>query len=197
MITTLLLPALEHVINRALRNDPNALIRLSRIKDQIIAIECTDWRLRFYLIPDVHGLQFYKAIPTKPDTTIKGTLNHFLNLAIRGANTDTLFHYPVDISGNTHNIEALREIFKKLDIDWEERLSHYLGDVVAHKLFFHLKQASRSGKNVAQKLQENTKEYLHFEARNLLTQKEANDFYQKISTLRDDVERLAARLQYV
>jgi len=194
MLLTLLLPAIESIVNRALCSDPEALAKIATMKNQVIEINCTDWKMRFFILVDSQGLQFYKNYSAKANTVIHGTLNHFLPIFMKGADTKTLFNYPIDISGNTHNIEVLRDAFKNLDIDFEEKLSHFLGDGVAHKLCFKLKEAKKTLENTAKKMELQTKEYIHYEAKNGVSQKQAERFYAEVATLRDDVDRMAARL---
>lgn len=190
----LLLPTLEKIINRALRYDAGALAKLASIRNQIIEVNCQDWRIKFFIICESDGLHFEKKISGKPNTCIDGTLSHFLHIFIKGANTPTLFEYPIDITGSTHNIEVLRDIFKHLDLDIEERLSHFLGDSLAHKLFFHTKKTAKAISHAGETLLQQSKEYIHCEARNLVTRKQAEQFYTDITTLRNDADRLEAIL---
>ena len=194
MILKLLLPTLENSINNALKNDGEALIQISTLKNQIIKIDCTDWNLFFYMIPTENGLQFYEHHEGTTDTEISGKLSHFLQLFIKGAGTSALFEHPVDIRGNTHNITVLRDVFKNLDLDLEEKLSHFLGDQLAHKLCFYAKETKKALKDKSRALSEQIKEYLHFEAKYVISQKRVEQFYQDIARLRDDVDRLEARL---
>ncbi|OGT41815.1 MAG: hypothetical protein A3F13_07730 [Gammaproteobacteria bacterium RIFCSPHIGHO2_12_FULL_40_19] len=195
MILTLLLPTLEIIINRALKCDPDALTKIASLKNQVIEVNCEDWNMIFYIIPDSQGLQFHKKYSGEVNTTIRGTLNHFLHIFVKGADTKTLFQYPIDINGNTHNVEVLRDAFKNIDIDWEERLSHYLGDAIAHKVCFHFKKAKKMLEKSAENVVDQTKEFIHFEARNLVSNKQAEKLYADIATLRDDVDRIEARIK--
>ncbi len=197
MILMLLLPTLEIIINRALRCDPDALAKIASLKNQVIEVSCEDWNMVFYIIPDAQGLQFHKKYSGKVDTTLHGTLNHFLHIFVKGADTKTLFEYPIDIHGNTHTIEVLRDAFKNIDIDWEERLSHHLGDVIAHKICFHFKKSKKTLEKSIENVVDQTKEFIHFEARNLVSNKQAEQFYADIATLRDDVERMEARMKHL
>ena len=193
MILTLLLPALETIINRALKCDPDALAKLSPIKNQVIKIHCTDWKFRFFIVIDSNGLQFHKKYFSQENTLIESTGNNFLHIFIKGADTKTLFDYPMTISGNTHNLEVLRDAFKNLDLDLEEKLSQIVGDVAAHKLFSHAKNAKNSVCETSEKLTDQIKEYIYFEAKHFPTRKQVEGFYQDIAKLRDDVERLEAK----
>ena len=195
MILTLLLPTLEIIINRALKCDPDALAKIASLKNQVIKVNCEDWNMIFYIMPDSQGLQFHKKYSGEVNTTIVGTLHHFLNIFVKGADTKTLFQYPIEIKDNTHNVEVLRDAFKNMDIDWEERLSHHLGDTIAHKICFHFKKAKKTLDKSTGNLVNQTKEFIHFEARNLVSNKQAEQFYADIAVLRDDVERMEARIK--
>lgn len=190
----LFLPALETIVNRALKADPDSLAKITSIKNQVIEINCTDWNMVFYIAPHSQGLQFYKKAPGEINTIVRGTLNNFLHIFIKGADTKTIFNYPIDIEGNTHTIEVLRDAFKNLDIDFEERLSHFLGDEIAHKLCLHLKTAKNTLKKSAENITDQTKDYIHYEARNLISTKQVEKFYANVAKLRDDVERTEARI---
>ena len=194
MIITLALPLIEKIANAALKHDPNALTKLATIENQVIQVQCTDWRIIFHIIPTKSGLLFEKKPPTEPNTVIKSTLPNFLKLLSKGAETSSLFHYPVDISGSTRDLEVLRDVFANLDIDWEEALSQHVGDVIAHKLCFHANKAIDVKNKTKQKLGENITEYLHYEARALPTGDELEKFYQDIATLKNDIDRLEAKI---
>ena len=194
MIVTLLLSALETIINRALRCDPDALEKISALQKKIIEVDCTDWKIKFYIICDNNELQFHQKCGERPNTTIQGSLNHFLHIFMRGANTPTLFEYPIDISGDTHIIEVLRDIFKNLDLDLEEKLSGLIGDSLAHNIFFHAKQAKKILGDTNEKMTEQLKEYIYFETKHFPTKKQLEKFYKEVSTIRDDVERVEVKL---
>lgn len=196
MILTILLPALEKIVNAALKNDPDALTKIASIKNQVIKIHCEDWKMTFYIVPSENGLQLHQKYFRADNTAITGTLNNFLNLFLKGADTKNLFHYPVEITGNTHNIEVLRDTFQSIDIDWEEKLSHYLGDVLAHKICTKIKKARNAIENSGEKLTEQAAEYIHYEAKNLVSKKQAEQFYKDVAKLRNDVERLESRLMH-
>lgn len=194
MILTLLLPAIETICNRALLCDRDALDKIQSIQHQVIKIECVDWNMIFYIIPDENGLQFHATYSSKTDTVIQGKLSDFLALFMKGATTASLFQHPVTIEGNTHTIEVLRDAFKNIDIDWEARLSHFVGDVLAHKICRHVKNTKNTIEKSAQTVTEQTKEFIFCEAKNLISQKQAEHFYQDVHTLRHDVERMDARI---
>lgn len=194
MILTFLLPAIENIMNRALKSDSDALAKIASLKNQVLKINCDDWRMRFFIILSPQGLQFHSKYAGEVNTMITGTLNNFLHIFMKGADTKSLFNYPINVEGNTHNIEVLRDVFRNIDIDFEEKLSHYVGDSLAHKLCFYLKNTKQCLKKSVENIENQTKEYIHYEAKNLISKKQVEQFYADVATLRDDVERFEARI---
>ncbi len=191
---TLLLPPIESLINRAIQSDPDALRKISALKNQVIKINCADWNISIFILPNESGLQFESKYDGKINTEIAGTLNHFFKLVLNGADQKALFQYPVEINGNTHTIEVLRDIFKNLDCDLEEQVSKILGDIAAHKLFFHVNKTLHTTKNMSQKLKSNLKEFIYFESKSFPTKKQVENLYTDIAILRNDVERAEIRI---
>ena len=101
----------------------------------------------------------------------------------------------VEISGNVGLAQKLQSIFRGMEIDWEEYLSHFVGDIAAHKLGNFLKGMNRfviaSGKTIGMDISE----YLRFEKEALLDKTEVDEFNQAVDVLRNDVERLQKRLE--
>lgn len=192
----LLLPPIENIINRALLADPAARAKIAAIQHQAIEINCIDWKIKFYIFCGDGTLQFEKKSFRTADTVVTGTLNHFFNLFMKGASNKTLFEYPIDIVGNTHNLEILRNAFENLDLDVEEKLSSLLGDALAHKLCFHVKKTHHNARDTQEKLKEQIKEYIYCEAKHFPTRKKVEKFYTDIARLREDVERMEIKIKY-
>ena len=186
---TLLLSPIESLVNRVIHSDPDALQKIASLKNQAIKIDCTDWNIALFILPNESGLQFENKYDGKINTEIVGTLNHFFKLILNGSDQKALFQYPVEIKGNTHTIEVLRDAFKSLDCDLEEQLSKILGDATAHQLFFHAAETKNTLKSISQKLKNNLQEFIYFESKSFPTKKQVEKFYTDVATLRDDVER--------
>jgi ubiquinone biosynthesis protein UbiJ len=100
----------------------------------------------------------------------------------------------VRIDGDNQSAQRFSKALASLDIDWEEQLSHVTGDIAAHEIGRGVRAALHEGRRVASTGRENLSEYLTEEARLLPHRLEIEDFLAEIDTLRDDSERLAARI---
>ncbi len=190
----LALIGLESAINAACNLDPDTQQALAKLKGHVVKIIIRDWLIEFYLLPQTHGVQLVKHTHLPVDTTISGNLFSLLKISQSKGSSQSLFENQIDISGDTDLGVKIRDILRHIDIDWEEHLSKFVGDGVAHKAMFHLKRLLRIGQRSADTLTDNVKDYLHDESACFPSTQEAENFYAEIGTTRDDVDRLEARV---
>ena len=100
----------------------------------------------------------------------------------------------MQIEGDTELAHRIGKILGAMDVDWEEQLSHYTGDLVAHDIGNLVRGAVRWGRNSADTLGRDLQEYLQEELRLLPVRTEIEAFLADVDRLRDDVERLQARI---
>ena len=89
----------------------------------------------------------------------------------------------------------MQKIIVELDIDWEEVLSEYTGDILAFQIHQKTLQAAGLFKQGLQSFMQTNSEYLREEARITPTQPEFDDFQQQLHNLRQGVDRSEARLR--
>jgi ubiquinone biosynthesis protein UbiJ len=191
----LFLPGLEALLNRYLRLDPDTIKRIAKLQGKTIEINISDWNITFFIAPTQDGLQLNTQTPQTPDCIIHGKLFDLIQSVQSNQKKARLSQRKIFIRGDIHIAEALQEILKRMDIDWEEHFSHYLGDSLAHKSVSLLKQAQNLVSRSLNLFKENFRDFIHEEAELSPTPEIVEDMYQKISTLRDDTERLEARVQ--
>ena len=188
--------ALESALNRYLRLDPDATRRLAALHGKVVGLEVLGAGLRLYLVPDeAGGLQVLPPSDAPPDCWLRGTP---LDLARSGdlrAGAGQIFEGRVRIEGDTGLAQRFGTILADLDIDWEEQLSRLTGDVVAHEVGRAARAAVRYAGRSRETVEQNVREYLQEEARVLPTRFEVQELLDAVDVLRDDVERLGARIE--
>ena len=78
--------------------------------------------------------------------------------------------------------------------DWEEELSRLVGDVAAHRLGSVARGLADWGLKAADTLALDAGEFLTEESRQIPTRYELEEFLDAVDTMRNDVDRLEARL---
>jgi ubiquinone biosynthesis protein UbiJ len=81
-----------------------------------------------------------------------------------------------------------------MDIDWSEPLADILGDELAYQLQISGNSFIKWGRESIKSFSMNVSEYLQEESRDVLTDTELEIFNTNVDQLREDVDRLQARL---
>jgi ubiquinone biosynthesis protein UbiJ len=186
---------LEAAINRYLGLDPGTGERLAALDGRVIALELLGLDLR--LLFRVHGrrIDVVDDPELKPDTVLRGTPLGVARLGLgRGNAAGTLFSGEVEIAGDVETGQAFKGVLDAIDIDWEEQLARFTGDVIAHQAGNAARVAGRWLDRVRLTLEQDLSEYLQEELRVVPTRIEIENLVEAIDRLAMDTERLEARL---
>lgn len=189
------LAALETAINHYIALDPEGAARLGPLAGRLIAFEFKGFGNRLYFIPGAEGFQIFGAYDAEPDCLLRGTSLALARLGLGGRKEDALFSGQVEVEGDTALAQRFGDFMAGLEIDWEEQMSRLTGDALAHALGSRLRAAGHWGRRSLDILGLDLKEYLQEEGRLLPTRYELEGFLDAVDRLRDDGERLAARVE--
>jgi ubiquinone biosynthesis accessory factor UbiJ len=196
LIRTFTWLAIENAINTYLYLDPETLQRLALLKDKVIKIKLTDWRIHFYLIPQHEGVHLRAIYQGPIDCIITGSSFDLLRAA--RSEPDAVHKIQaIEIEGDVELGQTFQQIMRDSKINWEEYLSHIIGDAAAHGLGRFAKGFKQWRKEAVHHLQRNISEYLQEEIRYFPPRAEIEDFFADIRLLADAVERFEKRLQCV
>jgi ubiquinone biosynthesis protein UbiJ len=186
--------SLETALNAYLSLDPEASRRLADLSGRVIAIEVQGVGLRLYLVPGPHGVQILRRIEGDPDCVLSGTPIALARLGASREQADELFSGGVRVSGDTEVGQRFGRILGSLDVDWEEQLSRVTGDLLAHQVGRGLRGLLRWAGGARRTLEQDLGEYVQEELRLLPGRLEVEAFLGDVDDLRDEVERLEARV---
>ena len=190
-----LLAVLEQAINRYLQLDPEGAAGFEPLAGRIIAVEVAGFGTRITVIPGAQRLQLFGAYAAEPDCLIRGTPLGLTRMGLAERKETQLVSGEVTIEGDTALANAFSAAFARLDVDWEEQLARVIGDPFARQVGNQVRDAERWGRRTADSMIANLSEYLQEERRLVPTRYEVEAFLAQVDTFRDDVERIAARLE--
>lgn len=185
----------ESVINRYLALDPEMLDKLSRFTGKVIKIEILGINKDLYLFPGDTGIQVRTEYQDHVDTVLRGSLISLFKMGVVANAADLLLKGEVEISGDTRLGHQFKNVFSQMDIDWSEPLSELVGDDLAYQIQQATKKLTRWGTQTAKSVSMSVSEYLQEESQDLVTETELNMFNDAVDQLRDDVERLQAKIK--
>ena len=187
--------ALEAALDAVLRLDPDSREKLAALAGKVVAVELAGFGLRFYLAPGPGGLKVFSHYEGEPDALIEGSPVGLAAMGLARRAEDSLLSGEVRMRGDVALAQRLREILEGLDLDWEEQLARLLGDVPAHQLGRAARGLGRWAREAGETLLKDLGEYLRYEARLTPDRAEVTAFVAAVDALRDDTERLAARVE--
>ncbi len=190
-----LLAVVEQALNRYLALDPEGAAALDALAGRLIAIEVKGFGTRVTVIPGVRGLQLFGDYDAAPDCLIRGTPLGLARMGMAERKETQLVSGEVEITGDTALAQAFSAALARLDVDWEEQLARVIGDPFAHRVGNQFRAAERWGQRTSASMTANLTEYLQEERRLVPTRYEVEAFLSQVDTLRDDVERMAARVE--
>jgi ubiquinone biosynthesis protein UbiJ len=185
---------LEMAINRYLAMDAASLARLGEMSGKVIAVELRGLDITLSMAPHAGGIQLLKDYAGAPDTVISGTPLALVRVGA-GGDRGALFAGEVEIRGDVALGQRFEAVLRGIDIDWEEQLSRLVGDVAAHQVGNLVRDTLAWGAKSADILRRDLGEYLQEESRQVPHPSEVEAFVAAVDTLRDDAERLEARIR--
>jgi len=186
---------LESVINQYLAMGPETLDKLAVFNGKIIKLEMTGINRAYYLFPNDSGIQVKTEHEGPVDTVLSGSPVSLFKMGLVANAADMLLKGEVEISGDTRLGHQFKNVFSQMDIDWSEPLANMLGDSVAYQIQQSGKRLGQWGKDTIKSVSRSVSEYLQEESRDVVTETELEIFNDAVDQLRNDVDRLQAKIR--
>ena len=183
-----MLDAASRVLNAALGADPQARKDLGELAGRRIAILIGDWNLS--VEADIGEGRLDLAPPGKdePDARVSGTLSQLVAAGRSGSPKG------LTVTGDAELVHGLARTMARLPAAAWERLARTIGDVPARGLERMAGFLRNVFTDTRERVSDTLSEYLQYEVRAVASRSEVDEFMSSVDRTRDDVERLAKRL---
>ncbi len=188
---TVIIDSVEKMVNKVLSLDEETLDSLATLEGDVVEIDVLDTDIRLFILPSAKGVRLASKYEDKADVSIKGTPAALLGMIT----AEKIGAGDVEIIGNVGLAHKLQSIMKKIDVDWEEYLSQFIGDIAAHKVGNLFRGMGQFAKASAKTIGLDISEYLRYEKEALLDKSELDEFNHAVDKIRNDVERLQKRVE--
>ena len=192
-LPTPLLKAISKGLNQWLDLDPNNVSRLTSLSDKTIRLHIKEIDTAYDIYFHAQHVQISAATTQPAHTHIKTSLMTLTKLIM---GTD---HIPggeegITITGDVKLGQQFKTLFDETHIDWEHHLANYIGDFPAYMLSKAKERSQQWTKKNLHHFAHDLKDYLQEEIAYLPTHCEVDTFLAHVDTLRQDADRLHARL---
>ena len=193
-IKPLLISAFETALNKYLSLDEDVALFLQPLTGKIIAVTVQPFNETLYLCPTTQSIQIIDFYEGAVDTTLTGSLPALGLMGLSSTPARSFFSGKVLIEGDLSVGHQFQKLFEQLDIDLEEKLSHYTGDVIAHKIGHFFRSTNQWHQENLKTVQLNISEFLQDETQDLPPAPEVSILTQQVDQLKEDFDRLEARI---
>jgi ubiquinone biosynthesis accessory factor UbiJ len=188
---------LDRAVARAITDSPRASELIKRLQGQRLAITVSGTPWTTIIESTGRSLKAMRpgdAADAPADATIVGAPLSLLALA--GSDAQAVIQRgDVQISGSAEIAQQFRELGALLKPDIEAGLARFLGGSGAHLAMRGMRAAADWTRDAAWTSVRNLAEYLSHESRDLVSRPEAEHFLRGVDTVREQLDRIEARLQ--
>ena len=186
---------IENVLNRGLPRSPRAQRLCAELSGRSLALEIRG--IGVLLIESTGALlKVSTGREATPDARVSGGPLALLALA-RGGPAAPLAREDVEVSGDGEVAQKFRELAWLLRPDLEEELALAIGDVPAHQIGRASRAALEWGRRAVDTAARNLAEFLAHERGDLVSRPEGRQLLEGIDALREEVDRLEARVSLI
>ena len=184
-LSTLLPAAINHLLVR----EPWARDKLAAHAGKIACMDAGVVTIKLKVASD--GLLEQAITDGDADVTIRIKLS---DLPLLMQNRERAFS-TVKVEGDAELANTISQLSQSLRWEAEEDLSRWVGDIAATRLVAGARAALDTAQSTQRKLAENIAEYFLEENPMLVRPQAVADFTSEVTRLRDDVERMAKRIE--
>ncbi len=189
----MLLARLQDVLNRNVAGSRRAQELTRRLDGRALELEVTNTPLKIFMEARDGRIVLAERRDTPADARLAGT--PLALLALAGPEAEgRLRSGKVRIEGDAEIAQAFRDLLEQTRPDLEEELSQIVGDVAARRVANLAREVLAFGRRATDSLATSAAEYLQEEGRDVPARIEVEEFLRDVDQLRDDVERLEARI---
>ena len=191
---TLACAGLEIALNRYLRLERSALEECAALTGKSIALHVADLGWTFVIEPHASGVRVAADAVGTPDVRVAAPSLRLLRLALSAAGGAEGLPAGLEIEGDTELLQRFNALLARVGFDPEELAARLLGDAAAHRVVGGLRGLFGWGRHAAQRLSQDTAEYLSEETGDLARSGDIEEWMQGVEALREGADRLEARL---
>ena len=179
----------EMAINTAIRLDEEQGRAFDALDGKVVALTITPLNQTLFCLINQKNVAIQRTLTGEADATLKTDLSELIALPLS-------HNLKAEIIAGDNTIgKTFIDALSQMEIDWEEHLSHYTGDLVAFKIGHGIRSLLERKQNTKQHAGDTLREYLQFEINALPTRNQVEHFVKDVQQTQNSVEQMAERIK--
>ena len=189
----LIAAGVERALATAFRNSGAARADLAKLEGKVIRLELIGLPITLYFLAEDGKMAVASDYHGEVQVTMRIPAASLVATALR--RDPEAVPKGMQMNGEAETAQVFSRLLRNADLDWEELLAERIGDVAARQVGNAVRGFVRWGRDSGTRLGQDLADYLHYESRDLPPRHEVQGFVSDVDRLRDDAERLGARLK--
>lgn len=186
---------LETTVNKLQQLDASALQRRKQLNGTIIGVLLKELNKPLYFVISTQQIDILSKYEGQADCFIRLNISALKELQNNHQLTHLIKTEQLEVEGDIHTVQRFAALMTEMDIDWEEHLSSYLGDVLAHKLCYQFKQCRQNLSLRINKIEKHSAEYITEELKIAPGALEVMYFCEQVNDIQKQTDALEKRFQ--
>lgn len=190
---SLIAAGVEGALAAALKGSSAARADIAKLQGKVIRLELIGLPLTLYFLPEDGKVTVASDYHGEAHVTVRVPAASLVATALK--RDPEAVPKGMQMNGEAETAQVFSRLLRNADLDWEELLAQRVGDVAARQIGNAVRGFMGWSRDAGSRLGQDVADYLHYESRDLPPRHEMQGFLSGVDRLRDDAERLNARLK--
>ena len=186
---------LETSVNKLQQLDASALQRRKQLNGTIIGVLLKEINRPLYFVISSQQIDILSEYEGQVDCFIRLNISALKELQNNHQLTHLIKTEQLEVEGDIHTVQRFASLITEMDIDWEQHLSTYIGDILAHKFCYQFKQCRQNVSLQIKKFERHSAEYITEELKIAPGPLEVMYFCEQVNDLKKQTDALEKRIQ--
>ncbi|WP_100550921.1 SCP2 sterol-binding domain-containing protein [Caedibacter taeniospiralis] len=191
----MIVKSINFLLDKILSLDPQKSYLLDRLKQRTLTIQLNDFAMRFCLIPTADNLIFDVADGTHQTNILSADSGVLIAMALSASPQRYIQKAEASFEGDMYVLEAYRDFFKAIHPDLMFTLTQGQTTTLSSLLSKPFDAIKHWWLVSKAQFPIELREYLQYEKELIPCKEELEDFFTDVQQLKQDVERVTARLE--
>jgi ubiquinone biosynthesis protein UbiJ len=185
---------LEAAVNKLATLDPTFKTRCQPLVGKRLLVEVEEAKIPLTFVVTEQRIDVLSSKDEDNDCAIKTSLSALKELKDPNQITRLIKDGQLSLTGDLQVAQQFSELLKETDVDWEQHLSDYLGDGLAHKVAVRFRHFGEVLGSKQQDFSRIITEFAQDEAKITPHPLEVKEHHKKVNETRAKVDKMAARV---
>ena len=190
---SLIAAGVQHALATAFRDSGAARADLAKLEGKVVKLELIGLPVTLHFLAQDGKMTVASDYHGDAQVSVKVPAASLVTAALK--RDPEAVPKGMQMNGEAETAQVFSRLLRNADLDWEELLAQRIGDVAAHQLGNAVRGFMKWSRDSGARLGQDLADYLHYESRDLPPRHEVQGFVSDVDRLRDDAERLSARLK--